>query len=480
MFSQIVSQQGSSPAIFSEEESFSYGELWDGSEKVSAYLRTVRSVEVGDRVGVMIPRGASMLMTMLGILKSGGCYVPIDPEYPQERIDYLLSDSSCKCLIDLEEYTNIEAWEGSTQGLPNAVISGDDLAYIIYTSGSTGLPKGVMITHSNLSAFLWWSKQEFGVSTYDTVFAGTSICFDLSIFELFYPLTVGKQIRILESGLSIGEYLPKHTNVLLNTVPSVLGSLLSGSIDLTHVKVLNLAGEPIPQAYMEAVDLDRIEVRNLYGPSEDTTYSTLQRITRSEDVASIGRPITGTKAYVLSEDGELVFRGRSGELCLSGLGLSAGYLKREELTAEKFVSHPMKGERMYRTGDLVRWNKLGNLEYLGRIDNQVKIRGYRIELGEIETVLSNLSEIQSTVVVAQELPTGTKELVAYVVTESEEMDTERFKRALRDHLPGYMVPEHYVQLEAMPLTNNGKIDRKGLPAFVLGLSLIHISEPTRL
>ena len=466
LFSRTVAKKGSEIAVYSGSETATYEQLWQESEKVSAYLRTVRSIEPGDRVGVLVPRGITMLVSMLGILKSGGCYVPIDPEYPRERIDYLLSDSDCRCVIDQQEWSKISAWEG-TAASP-VELSGSDLAYIIYTSGSTGLPKGVMITHANLSAFLWWSNKEFAASDYTIVFAGTSICFDLSVFELFYPLTVGKPIRILENGLAIGEHLPLHDRVLVNTVPSVLGALLAASTDLSSVSVLNLAGEPIPKEYTTKLDYSRMEVRNLYGPSEDTTYSTMHRIEKSGDVELIGRTLPGTRAYVLSENGELVYRGSAGELCLSGLGLSAGYLNREALTAEKFTTHPFNpGERIYRTGDLVRWTKTGELEYLGRIDNQVKIRGYRIELGEIETALRNLPGVLAGVVLAQETAPGNRELVAYVVTESG-TNTEAFKRELREHLPGYMVPEHYVEIQELPLTANGKIDRKALPAFTPG------------
>jgi amino acid adenylation domain-containing protein len=317
----------------------------------------------------------------------------------------------------------------------------NQLAYVIYTSGSTGKPKGVMIEHGNLYSFMCWSKQEFASGHFEIVYASTSICFDLSIFEIFYPLSIGKPVRIIENGMHIGKYLSGDRFVLANSVPVVMEHLLKEGTDLANISLINMAGEPIPVHVQQGLDTDRIEVRNLYGPTEDTTYSTVYRLRKDEPLL-IGKPVSNTRIYILKGHDQLVPLGIPGEICIAGSGLARGYLNRPELTAEKFVANPFsiaEGPRMYRTGDLGRWLPDGNIEYLGRIDDQVKIRGYRIELGEIESVLMESGLVSQAVVMAREDKEGNKRLVGYIVTPGQ-FESKTIVSYLQAKLPGYMVP----------------------------------------
>jgi acyl-CoA synthetase (AMP-forming)/AMP-acid ligase II/acyl carrier protein len=304
--------------------------------------------------------------------------------------------------------------------------------------------------------------QEFGQSRFDVVFAVTSICFDLSIFEIFYPLSIGKKIRVLPNALSIQDYLQSDEDILINTVPSVVGALLAQQADLSAVKVLNMAGEPIPKKYITQLDCENIEVRNLYGPSEYTTYATVYRIKNNAPVL-VGYPVANTSIYIVNGN-SLQPVGIAGEIVIAGAGLAKGYLYRDQLTQKKFVANPFQsGEKAYRTGDLGRWLPDGNIEFLGRMDDQVKVRGYRIELGEIEWVLQSYPAIEAAVVIARPNTQGDKELVAYLQSKQQLSITE-LRAFLGKTLPAYMMPLYFVQLQQLPLTPNGKLDKKNLPA----------------
>ncbi|HSU51165.1 MAG TPA: non-ribosomal peptide synthetase, partial [Segetibacter sp.] len=343
-------------------------------------------------------------------------------------------------------------------------IHGQQLAYVIYTSGSTGRPKGVMIEHGNVYSFIRWCQAEFASSDFGTIYASTSICFDLSVYEIFYPLTIGKQIRILENGLQISKFLPEDTKVLTNTVPVVIDNLLKERVDISNVSVINMAGEPIPLHIVQSLDTEGIEVRNLYGPTEDTTYSTVYRIKKDSPIL-IGKPIANTQIYIVTENTQLAPIGVVGEIFIGGAGVARGYLNREELTAQKFVRNHFskeEGGRLYKTGDLGRWLPDGNVEYLGRVDDQVKIRGYRIELEEVATVIRESGLVKDAAVLMKEKTPGIKQLVGYVVAE-EAFDLQSFKLHLQNKLPDFMIPAAWVQLNHIPLTSNGKVDKKALP-----------------
>ncbi len=487
LFSEQVEKSLSSVALIIEDTTLSYSELDVQSNRLANYLLS-KGVKEGTLVSVCMERSAGLIVSILAILKTGAAYVPVDPAYPEDRISFMLEDSraaivlsskASRAQIKNSSAVTIIETDGADQAAisqtsavaSSTPVSPESLAYVIYTSGSTGKPKGVEITHKNAGSFISWCQQEFISSPFEIVYFTTSICFDLSIFELFYPLSIGKSIRILENGLAVTNYLTNDSGVLLNTVPSVVAGLLADKADLSNVTVLNMAGEPIPLQIVQNLNTDLIEVRNLYGPTEDTTYSTVYRLRKDEPIL-IGKPIAGTQIYIVNSQYQICPAGIAGELCIGGDGLAKGYLNRPDLTAEKFVSNPFskeEGARMYKTGDLARWLPDGNIEYLGRIDDQVKIRGFRIEPGEIEQLLIEQKNIKQALVIAREDRAGDKRLVVYIVTKStiSEMEFQNsikvWKQAVKSQLPVYMCPADYVNLPSIPLNLNGKIDKAKLP-----------------
>ena len=466
LFELQVKKTPDTIAVVCGEKELSYKELNELSNQLADYLRKNYQIAPDDLVGIKQERNEWMIISLLGVLKSGGAYVPIDLAYPQERIDYIEQDTRCKVCIDEKELTKFKnnQKEYSKKKI-TSLVKLNNLSHVIYTSGSTGRPKGVMIEHRNAYSFIKWSHDEFKHSDFDTVLFTTSLNFDLSVFEIFHPLTQGKEVKILKDGLSIPKNLGKGKRLLINTVPSVVGALLQQGMSFESVVVLNMAGEPIPSNYKVELKGKVKEIRNLYGPSEDTTYSTFIRIDK-DDRDLVGKPISNSQVYILNEEKELQPAGIIGEICIAGAGLARGYLNQEALTKEKFIENPFKeGERLYKTGDLGRWLVDGNIEFLGRKDDQVKIRGYRIELGEIEHALQSHKEIEEAVVLVKENQNnaaGEKELVAYITSKTEQNTTE-LRTCLKALLPEYMLPAYYVQLEALPLTSNGKVDKKALP-----------------
>jgi amino acid adenylation domain-containing protein len=344
-----------------------------------------------------------------------------------------------------------------------------NLAYVIYTSGSTGRPKGVAIRHSSANVLLHWAREVFSVRELEGVLASTSICFDLSVFEIFAPLSWGGKTIVVRNALSLAE-LGQNAGVnLLNTVPSAMAELLRIKGVPESIRTVNMAGESLPPNIVEQLfEETKVErVFNLYGPSEDTTYSTYACFRRGEANGrmSIGKPISNTQAYVLDRECQPVPTGVIGELFLGGQGIAREYLNRPELTAEKFVPNPFierDGERMYRTGDHVKWGQDGNLEFLGRLDQQVKLRGYRVELGEIEAALQAHQGVEACAVIVREDQPAEKRVVAYVVTN--DAVAAGFREFLKDRLPDHMIPSAFVEMDQLPLTPNGKVDRKALPA----------------
>jgi amino acid adenylation domain-containing protein/FkbH-like protein len=466
-------------ALIIEQQKISYRELHEKSNQLAHYLRK-KGVKAETPVPICIERSANMIIGMIGILKAGGAYVPIDPEYPEDRIQYTLKDTKAKVVLssltshhklnvdDFEVIKIDELWtiieHESIESLPTTAMP-SNLAYIIYTSGSTGNPKGVMIEHQNVYSFLCWCVQEFSSSKFDLVYASTSICFDLSVFEIFYPLISGKRIRLMENGLHIGKYLPGDSMVLTNSVPGVVQSLiLLGSNYTDKISVFNIAGEPIPPNLLKGLDLAKKEVRNLYGPTEDTTYSTVFKLSKNKPIL-IGKPIANTYIRILNQSNSIMPLGVMGEICIGGSGLARGYKNLPEQTEKKFIEDPYgktPKDRLYKTGDLGRWLEDGNIEYLGRIDDQVKIRGYRIEPAEIESILLQSDLVSQAIILAKDDKEGNKRLVGYVVAKNE-FDREAIISYLSDKLPNYMVPALWVEMVAMPLTPNGKVDKKALP-----------------
>ncbi|WP_428231991.1 amino acid adenylation domain-containing protein [Flavobacterium sp.] len=467
MVDLVVHQAGKTPesiALICDNKSFTYKELDELSNSLSHYLLSNYNLETEDLVGVKLDRSEWLLISLLAVLKAGCAYVPIDPNYPAQRIAYIEEDSKCKVTIDEAFLSAFKASDRIATSLPEVSFNADNLAYIIYTSGSTGKPKGVMITHKNASFMLHWSQREFSDTDFDLLYAGTSHCFDLSVYELFYPLSIGKQIRLLPNGLSIGDYLDQDKKVLINTVPSVIHNLIDKGISFANAVGINLAGEAFPVSIANHFKDSGIALRNLYGPSEDTTYSSYYRVEGSyESSVPIGKAIDNTQFYILSDALALQPVGIIGEICISGDGLSRGYLYQPELTAEKFIENPFsESGKLYKTGDLGKWLPDGTIACLGRKDSQVKIRGYRIELGEIEQVLESQEGIEQCVVVTA-MVQGEQVIVSYLVSTGA-VDRNQLRLSLGRELPEYMLPGYYVSLEALPLTPNGKIDKKALPA----------------
>ncbi|GAA0555789.1 non-ribosomal peptide synthetase [Chitinophaga japonensis] len=451
-------------AVIHEGVSLTYDELNRSANRLAHYLAAKHGLGPGKVTGVQVERSEKMIICLLAILKTGAAYVPIDGEYPEERIQYIIADSRPDIVLkDHDLDSDMLQGNGYSDANPNVQTEPSDLAYLIYTSGSTGRPKGVALMHRNAVSFIDWCHHEFNTEKFNTVLALTSYCFDLSIFEMFYSLSAGKQVLVLKSVVDMQKYVECMPDVLLNTVPSVIDSLIRLGTSFSNVRLINMAGEPVPRAIKDHFRGSGIIIRNLYGPSEDTTYSTCYRFSDDDDRILIGKPISNTRVYILDAANSLVPVGFPGELCIAGAGLARGYLNQEQLTTQRFVPNPFEpGERMYRTGDIARWTPDGNIEFLGRNDDQVKIRGYRIELGEIQQVMVSYEAVQEGIVLAVPLAGGERDLVGYVVW-SGTPDEVALQRYMKNKLPVYMQPAHFVALEKMPLNSNGKIDKKALP-----------------
>ncbi|MFI1779858.1 amino acid adenylation domain-containing protein, partial [Streptomyces sp. NPDC020406] len=401
---------------------------------------------------------------LLGVLKSGAGYVPMDPGYPGERVEFMVEDSGVSLVLS----SVADFPDGGRADRVPAVGASGDVAYVIYTSGSTGRPKGVVIEHSQVVAMLSWAGRAFSRGELAGTLAATSVSFDLSVFEIFAPLSVGGTVHLVpDNALDVIAHPEWYADVtLVNTVPSVVRELLAAGAVPPRARTVNLAGEPLAPGLVDALYAHPVidVVNNLYGPSEDTTYST-HAVTVPGDVRTpIGGPVDGATAHVLNSDLRPVPLGAVGELYLAGAGVTRGYHARPALTAERYLPDPFSsdGGRMYRTGDLVRWRPDGQLEYLGRVDGQVKVRGHRVEVGEVEEVLRRHAQVKGAVVVAREDVTGSLRLVAHVEAPGAEVPSDLASHA-RAWLPDFMVPSVFVGLEEFPLLPNGKIDRSALP-----------------
>lgn len=465
-------------AIISGDKMLTYKQVGQYTAGISRRLQ--QQLSGGNpAVGLLIARSEWTIIHIMAILHSGAAYVPIDAGYPRERIAYLIKDAVIEYLVaDRSLAAHIPAdFTGKVLFTDELEKAGDqdDLAlpagdyreknaYVIYTSGSTGKPKGVTLCHRNTIAFLNWAKKEFAATTFDVLYAATSFCFDLSIFEFFVPLMLGKPVRILSSALDITGHLVHDHNVFLNTVPAVVKSLQNNGTDWSRVSALNIAGELLTRQVVKGLDFGRIEVRNLYGPTEDTTYSTVYRITDDkEDRIPIGKPVGDTQLYILDAQQQPLPAGVTGEIYLSGQSTAPGYIHQPLLTAQRFLPNPfLKGFRMYRTGDAGRYLPDGNVVFSGRLDDQVKIRGYRVEPDEIRLVLEAHPLVEQCLVKTFDTPHSGPELAAYWLG-SPVLSEDDLKSYLAALLPAYMIPAFWVRLSVMPLTPNGKIDIRQLP-----------------
>jgi amino acid adenylation domain-containing protein/FkbM family methyltransferase len=474
-------------AVRFEQESLTYGDLNRRANQLAGYLRE-QGVETDVPVGIYMERSIGMVVGLLAILKAGGAYIPLDPSYPAQRLAGIMEDAALKVLLIQEKLRgglNLQSarvvsidrmWpEIATRDAANlpCATSPDNLAYVIFTSGSTGRPKGVAVTHRSLVNLLESMGEMPGLKESDVLLSITTLSFDIAALELYLPLIKGAQVVLASrddslDGRSLMARLESSGATVMQATPATWRLLIdSGWVGTPGLKAL-CGGEAMTRDLADKLLARTREVWNLYGPTETTVWSSAWRVESGEGVISIGRPIANTQLWVLDAQFQPLPVGVAGELCIGGAGVARGYWNRPDLTAERFVRDPFSagsGARLYRTGDLARWLPDGRLECLGRLDHQVKIRGFRIELGEIEAAIAQHAAVRSVVVTAREDVPGDKRLVAYLVAGNSPADlVEQLRKLIRTMLPEYMQPSDFVMLNALPLTHNGKIDRKVLPA----------------
>jgi amino acid adenylation domain-containing protein len=477
LFEEQAKRTPAAVAVVFEGHALNYREL---DARASHLAHHLRSLGVGPDVlvGLCVERSLEVVVGLLGILKAGGAYVPLDPRYPKERIEFILQDAAAAVLVT-QRALNVGQGVAHLVYLDEAIPPGvgspvksrvtpANLAYVIYTSGSTGRPKGVAIEHQSTVSFLHWVRESFSGAELSGVLASTSICFDLSVFEMFGPLSWGGRVVLVKNALDLWSPGTAKDVVLVNTVPSVLAELLQGRGLPPSVRTVNVCGEPLHQSLVEATfkRTSAEHVNDLYGPSETTTYSTYGR-REVGGVDSVGRPIANTQIYILDARGQPVPVGIPGELHIGGIGVARGYLRKPGLTSERFVGDPFSGrpaDRLFKTGDRARWLPDGTVALLGRGDGQVKVRGFRIELGEIEAALRKRPEVRAVTVSVREDTPGDRRLVAYLVAQAgEKPDGSTLRTRLAEILPEYMLPNAFVWLDQLPLTANGKLDYRALP-----------------
>ncbi|HZY39293.1 MAG TPA: amino acid adenylation domain-containing protein [Mucilaginibacter sp.] len=491
---QIISDKATAipnkTAITFGDQKITYKQLNEQANQLARIL-TANGVKKGDNVGFSIDRGIEMVVSLLAIMKAGAVYIPLDPQFPLNRINYMLDDSKAVVLLVSEKYEGRyesaakelileDAWKSLDKydaGDPAVEVSGDDLIYILYTSGSTGNPKGVQIMHHNLLNFLLSMEQAPGISANDKLLAVTTISFDIAGLELFLPLIAGAEIVLASAadakdGRVLLDIIKRETITMMQATPYTWRILLEAGWDeKTPVKVL-CGGEALPQELAEKLLPRASSLWNVYGPTETTVWSTIKELKSAEKPITIGRPINNTSVYILDKFMKPLAAGVAGEIYIGGDGVAKGYLNRPGLTTEKFVDDPftdIPGAKMYRTGDLGKFWANGEIECLGRMDAQVKIRGFRIETGEIEFQLSREKDIKEGVVIARPDQNGVDKLVAFIVfnpdaegTENPSAQIQNWKDSLKNSLPDYMVPDNFIIVPEMPLTPNGKVDRKTL------------------
>jgi len=495
LFEEQVTRTPDNIAVIFENQQLTYAQLNTRANQLANYLKNL-GVDSEVLVGICVERSLEMLVGILGVLKAGGAYIPLDPSYPQERLDFMLADTQAPVLLTQERLlpslpdarshivcldTDWESIALHSQENPHSRLTSDNLAYVIYTSGSTGTPKGTLITHQGLINYLCWCIRAYPIEEGKGSCVHSSIAFDATITGLFAPLLVGNQVQLLSEDLGIEALsiaLENNSNYsLIKITPTqleLLAQQLPPQIAAGKTKAFIIGGENLTAQHIAFWQKYAPETLlfNEYGPTETVVGCCIYQVPHDKQTSGsipIGRPIANTQLYILDDNLQLQPIGLPGELYIGGAGLARGYLNRPELTAEKFISNPFecsKSPRLYKTGDLARYLPNGNIEYLGRIDHQVKIRGFRVELGEIEAVLSRHPAIYNSVVVAHKDESGNQRLIGYVVpnSKSEIPKSSNLRDFLKQKLPDYMVPAVFVMLKTLPLTSNGKVDRKALPA----------------
>ncbi len=481
LFNCVLKNPINNSIIFNQTEQ-SYQDLNARSNRV-ARLLIKKGVKPNKIVGIMVKRSLEMVIGLLAIIKAGGAYLPIDPSYPSSRINYMLDDSKVDIVLTQGDLTNKIEFRGQFIDLncssdydnDNSNIlsinTSNDLVYVIYTSGSTGIPKGVMIEHKSVCNFIKGITEKIDFSSCNTILALTTISFDIFVLETLLALSQGLKIVIANEEQQrnpklLSELIINNNVDIMQITPSRLKLLIGSSKNLVcfkKLKVIMVGGEPLSQKLLDELKrISNARIYNMYGPTETTIWSTVKDQTDCNEV-NIGKPILNTNIYIVDCENKKVNVGQEGELCIAGYGLARGYINKPELTSEKFVQNPFEpGERMYKTGDIARWLPNGDIECLGRVDNQVKIRGFRIELEEIEKQLTNVDGIHDSVVIAKENSYGDKYLVAYYIS-VKEFSVSEINTYLGNNLPEYMIPSVYVRLDSLPMTLNGKVDRRALP-----------------
>ena len=484
MFDEQVRLCPEKVAVRCEDQSLTYAELDQEASILAAELQRL-GVKPDTLVGLCSERTIQMVVGILGVLKSGGAYVPMDPGFPAERLRYMIEDAAMPVIVTQQSLLDIlpahdarvllmdERRPDARSALDGVPAGPSDLAYVIFTSGSTGRPKGVQIPHRSVVNFLNSMRREPGFSKEDVLLAVTTLSFDIATLELFLPLVTGGTVTVAPKTVVndpklLARELEQCGATVMQATPVTWRMLLeSGWTGNNRLKAL-IGGEAVPPDLIKLLSRQCASLWNMYGPTETTVWSTVAQLEPGSGPVSIGRPIDNTQVYVASPAMQPQPVGVPGELLIGGDGLARGYLNRADLTSDKFIQNPFSSrsdERVYRTGDLARWHADGTLECLGRSDQQIKIRGFRIELGEIEAHLSSHPAVHRAVVVAREDTPGEQRLVAYVVPDQRfVLNPSKLSEFLRTKLPDYMLPAGFVSLEGLPLTPNGKIDRKALPA----------------
>jgi amino acid adenylation domain-containing protein len=493
LFEAQVKRTPDAVALSMGPKALRYGELNTRANQLAGYLRTL-GAKPGVTVGIGLDRSLEMVIALLAVLKTGAAYVPLDPEFPRERLRYMAENASlavvltsasladrfdaqvCRLLcLDREEERIAQEADHNL----GPIARPQDLAYILYTSGSTGQPKGVEIPHRALVNFLWSIRQEPGCTDHDVMLSVTTISFDIFGLELYVPLLAGGRVEIASravamDGRQLRALCESVQPTIMQATPATWRMLVEAGWRGSPRLTVLCGGEALPPDLAASLLERCVALWNMYGPTETTIWSTTERIERTDREITIGRPIANTDVYILDQFLQPVPIGVSGELYIGGHGLAQGYRGRSDLTEERFIPHPFSPDplaRLYRTGDLARYRPDGRIVHLGRSDHQVKIRGYRIELGEIETALSRHQTVRQAAVIAREDRQGTKQLVAYVVCHDGPAPSQQDLRLfLRSAIPEYMVPSLFVFLKAMPLTANNKVDRKALPSAVSSVS----------
>ena len=477
-------------AVIFQDSRLSYGELSRRGNQFAHYF-VEKGIKPGDVVGVCLYRQLDLLPCLLGIIQSGAAYVPMDPVYPAERLRYMMSDAGIRLVIAEDatenlfagsdaEIINLSTVQKSLAALPETPLlplhDPEGLMYILYTSGSTGKPKGVQVCHRNVMNLLTSVQKQPGISKADRLLSITSLSFDISVLELYLPIISGATLVLINESLAVdprllAEQLEAHQITFFQATPATWRMLVDAGWQNRTVRTAITGGEALAADLAKKLLERGLTLWNMYGPTETTIYSTLEKISPGDHI-TIGKPLQNTRAFIVDANFQPVAAGVPGELVIAGAGVSKGYRNLPEMTAERFVplppalQDPAFGEWQiaYRTGDLARFLPDGRIDYLGRIDNQVKLRGFRIELGEVESLLREVDGVSEAVAAVKEIAPGDERLIAYV-TESEDgvFQQRKARKYLRTKLPTYMIPGSFIVLDKFPLTPSGKVDRKALP-----------------